>query len=43
MDLTVPLERCEKLALLSMSSPGRFKFEVRTEHEFRCALERIKP
>lgn len=43
MDLTVPLERCEKLALLAMSSPGRFKLEVRTEHEFRCALERIKP
>ena len=41
-----PSERCEKLALLAMSSPGRYKFELATEYDEyarSCALTRAAP
>jgi hypothetical protein len=40
---TAPLERCEKLALLSMASPGRYKFELNHEAALKCALARVQP
>ena len=41
-----PSDRCEKLALLAMSSPGRYKFELATEYDEyarSCALTRVTP
>ncbi len=41
-----PSARCEKLALLAMASPGRYKFELATEYDeygSSCALTRATP
>ena len=41
-----PSDRCEKLALLAMASPGRYKFELATEWDeygTSCALTRVTP
>jgi hypothetical protein len=37
--------RCEKLALLAMASPGRYKFELyqQTTYNLSCALTRATP